>query len=214
MADIGTFTADCPHCGKRLKVKPQLAGRLVKCTCGKTFTASVTVAAAVESGPAVPVVSKREMAETAIRNDQLKKLVLIGLLVLLVIGAWAAWRVLSGGGKAASPGLGEDATVEELITSEDGTEARLWLDGRKGRMLSGMNESQAEFNVDQWYKLGALKVYAFGGLMSRVVALELPHDVTKRQSLFEWVNKWHTDMQDVPKMKDVGQKYLLVRLKL
>ena len=87
------------------------------------------------------------------------------------------------------------------------------MDAMPGRILSGMTTSQAKRQVDAWYNMGAVKVYAFGGMMTLSVALELPKDPAKRQKLFDWVNDWNT-RQFIARVNDVGQNYLLVRLHL
>ncbi len=51
--------------------------------------------------------------------------------------------------------------------------------------------------------------------MTLSAAIELPDDKDKRAALFEWVNKWHAEHnRQAPRMMDVGQRFLLVRLGL
>jgi hypothetical protein len=190
-------TPQCPSCGFVLKAQKKATG---------------VAAAAAAAPPAIGYASakRKDSAKAMEQNALIKQAILLVLGIVLVGGAIFAVRLLSGG-KASKPGLGEDDDVAEMIKDESGTEAKQWLETNSARMLGGMTRSQAEYKIDQWYKMGATKVIAFGNGMSLTVALELPSDPAKRKELFAWEKKWHTDMDRKPAV-DVGQKYLLIRL--
>ena len=55
--------------------------------------------------------------------------------------------------------------------------------------------------------MGAVKVYAFGEVVSRSIAVELPDDPVKRKALFDY-EKQHNGFRS--KTKDVGQHFFLL----
>ncbi|HZZ42931.1 MAG TPA: hypothetical protein VFE58_08325 [Tepidisphaeraceae bacterium] len=221
------FIVTCPSCGKRLQVPAHLAGKRAKCSCGQSIVVPsmpglpVQIAAAKEPSNSVTLGYRSPPAahsETARAHEQtalIRQAILYSSLLLLLIGGIFAFRHFSSSKPAVPPppSLGEDADVEKMIQEDNGTEARQWLADQHGRMLSGMNDNQAKYHIDEWYKMGATKVYAFGGGLSLSVALELPANPAQRKTLFDWVNQWHQGSH-TPPMTDVGQKYLLVRLRL
>lgn len=199
-------TRQCPSCGFDVKTgKPGAVASKV--------TGAAAAAAAAPRAIGYASAKRGDAAKAMEQKNLIKQAILFVGAIVLVGGAIFAMRFLSGGGKPAGPGLGEDNDVAEMIKDESGTEAKKWLEGHTGRMLSGMTRSQAEYKIDQWYKMGATKVIAFGGVMSMTVALELPKDPAKRKELFDWEKKWHTEMDRKPAV-DVGQKYLLIRLRI
>ena len=198
-------TRQCPHCGFDVKTGQK----------GAVATKVTGAAAAAAAAPRAIGYATAKRADAALAMEQktlIKQAILFVAAIVLVGGAIFAMRFLSGG-KNKAPALGEDDIVETMIKDENGTEAKKWLDAHTGRMLAGTTRSQAEYRIDQWYKMGAIKVYAFGGVMSMTVALELPKDPAKRKELFDWEKKWHTEM-DIKPSVDVGQKYLLIRMRL
>lgn len=235
---------ECPSCSKRIRCRAELRGKRAKCGCGATFDVPKVgggVAGAVSSTPVISRAGTTTGAGTASAagrgpslsysrgnagqtevNEERSRLIKHSIIfaVVAMIGFGGMWALKNFGGKGkAAASLGEDAMIEQKIYDESGTEAHEWLKGMRGRMLSGMTDSQAEGFVSRWYDMGVKKVYAFGGVMTMSVALELPPsdnqaDKDKRTAIFERVNKWHEGFYDVPQFKDVGQKYLLVRLKL
>jgi hypothetical protein len=217
------FTVVCPHCGRQLSCPPQLAGKRAKCKCGQSILCPTSPGQAAQAaGPTanVPLGYRTADKSAATAGGEhsalIRQAVLYSLILALIVGAVFGLRYLGGsrgGSASAKPSLGEDAKVEDMIANEDGTEAREWLAGRPGRMLSGMTSSQAEHRIDDWYRMGATKVLAFGGGFSMNVALQLPADPAKRKALFDWTNDWNARSL-IPPAADVGQKYLLVRLRL
>lgn len=209
------LTVSCGKCNKRLKVKAESVGKRVKCACGNIFTASGgPVAAAGRGGIPGNARASRQAAAQQEERSALMKQLFIGIAVLIVVaGAIIGVKQFGGASANAAPALGEDADVEEMISDQNGTEARKWLSEGHGRMFSGMTDSQAQGYIDKWEKMGAKKVIAFAGVMTRHIALELPSDPAQRAEIFKWGNQWNAESR-IPPAKDVGQKYFLVRLKL
>ena len=118
-------------------------------------------------------------------------------------------------GVAGAPGVpalkGEDAEVLEAFDQFGQTELKAWLKENPRAMLMGMSRSQAEGLADRLYGLGAIRVVAFGGVVSTAVAIQLPTDPAKRKAIFDWVRDRNRDMS-FPFPPDVGQNYLLYRL--
>lgn len=220
-----SFVVTCPSCGRHLTCPAQLAGKRAKCQCGQSILCPATpgqpaqvAAPATGNTLAYRGASPSNTAKNAAGGEHsalIRQAIIYSVLLAVLVGAVVGLRSLGGGGKAKSsaPALGEDDKVESLISDQDGTEARQWLADRPGRMLSGMTSSQAEHRIDDWYTMGATKVYAFGGTMTMNIALELPSDPAKRKALFDWTNDWNAKSL-IPRASDVGQKYLLVRLHL
>ena len=74
-----------------------------------------------------------------------------------------------------------------------------------------MTRQQAEGLADRLYGMGAVKIYAFGGVMSLSFAIELPDDKDKRAAIFDWYHrKYEENLSVAERVRDVGQKYLLV----
>ena len=76
-------------------------------------------------------------------------------------------------------------------------------------MIMNMTEGQVIGFADRLYALGAVKVLAFGEVISKSVAVELPADPVKRKQLFQY-EKEHNGFRS--KTKDVGQQYFLLWL--
>ncbi|HEV2293385.1 MAG TPA: hypothetical protein VGR35_05985 [Tepidisphaeraceae bacterium] len=262
MAGAGVIS--CPECGSSYPWKPQLAGKKVRCKCGKLFTAvppKVLAAEPVEEPDvfaleedsdvrAIPapkkVVTRMPMAGAAPAragsaatmappaaagaglasaypthgrrrvhaqeedtSESRKKIVIpIAILVLLIGGGIFAGLAMKGGMLGQKkPMLGEDAMIIEMIEDENGTEVKEWLKAHSRHMFLSMTEGQANALADKLYAMGAVKVLAFGEVISRSVAVELPDDPEKRKKLFEY-EKEHNGLRS--KSKDVGQRYFLL----
>jgi hypothetical protein len=146
------------------------------------------------------------------RAAMLKLLLPIALVLILGLSI-LGYKLLVKQSKAATPALGEDAEVEKMIDEENGTEARQWLKDMQTRMVLGMTRGQADNRIQSFYDMGAVKVYAFGGVMSTTLAIELPKDPASRAKLFAFEKEWHEAMMIKPH-PDVGQKYLLLRMRI
>jgi hypothetical protein len=256
VAGVGVIT--CPECGASYPWKPQLAGKKVRCKCGKLFAAvppkalpatpieqpdtfaleedsdvraipapkravtrmpagaatTMPSSAATSSAPdlaaAYPTHGRRRVVvQEEDTNESKKKLLIpIAVLVLLLGGGIFAGLAMKGGLlKPNKPMLGDDAMITGMIKDENGTEVKEWLKANSRHMFMSMTEGQATALADRLYGMGAVKVLAFGEVISRSIAVELPDDPEKRKKLFEFErehNGWKS------KSKDVGQRYFLL----
>jgi len=85
---------------------------------------------------------------------------------------------------------------------------------RRIRPIGGeFSPTQAIAKADQWQQMGAKQVLAFGSMMTRSLAIELPDDPQQRKALFDFENKFAVEHR-YPPAKDQGQKYLLLNLGL
>jgi hypothetical protein len=162
---------------------------------------------------AYPTHGRRRIATPQVQDNDndssKKKLVMIfAILGLLVGGGIFAGLAMKGGVLAArKPMLGDDAMITGMIKDENGTEVKEWLKANSRHMFFSMTEGQANALADRLYAMGAVKVYAFGEVISRSIAVELPDDPVKRKALFDY-EKQHNGFRS--KTKDVGQRYFLL----
>lgn len=265
MAGAGVIS--CPACGASYPWKPQLAGKKVRCKCGKLFAAvppkalpaepveepdifaldedidvravpepqnvvtampeawrgprktttmaptaaaSTGAATAPSMATAYPTRGRSRAVEQEEDTAESKRKLVISLafLVLLLGGGIFALLAMKGGSLGQKkPMLGDDAMIMEMIEDENGTEVKEWLKAHNRHMFMSMTEGQAMGFADRLYALGAVKVLAFGEVISKSVAVELPDDPEKRKKLFEF-EKEHNGYRS--KTKDVGQKYFLL----
>ncbi|MDQ3440993.1 MAG: zinc-ribbon domain-containing protein [Planctomycetota bacterium] len=262
MAGAGLIS--CPACGSSYPWKPQLAGKKVRCKCGKLFAAvppkalpaqpvaepdvfaldedldvraipepqnvvtsmpaawqaprkAATTIAPAAGGSGAPGMAaaypthgrRRVVAQEEDSAESKRKLIVpLAVLVLLLGGGIFAGLAMKGGMLAKNkPLLGDDAMIIEMIEDENGTEVKEWLKAHNRHMFMSMTEGQAAGFADRLYALGALKVLAFGEVISKSVAVELPDDPEKRKKLFEF-ERDHNGFRS--KTKDVGQKYFLL----
>ena len=214
----------CPSCGGAM-----LPGAVICVSCGfnlKTGKRMSTVmggpdpdAAAAPAGtnapgvPAFPGVPGRgsKRAEQGTGAGGILKLILIPVLLIVVVGgAVFGYRKLAGE-KDTGPSLGDDKQVRQLMKDDGATELKQWLAEGKQRMVTGMTREQADGLADRLYGMGAIKVYAFGGVATMSIAIELPPEKDKRDRIFEWYKKKYEEhMSAAERVQDVGQKYLLV----
>jgi hypothetical protein len=138
--------------------------------------------------------------------------VLLVVIGAVAVGGWGAMSHLSKG-KASKSKLGDDPVVEKMLDSDFPDEFNHWIHASVNRMVMGMSNNQAINLVDGWYKMGAKKVIAFGGGLTMSLVIELPDGKEQRKALFTWENEHHSDWATPPK-KDVGQRYLLIKLHL
>ena len=265
MAGAGVIS--CPGCGASYPWKPQLAGKKVRCKCGKLFAAeapkalpaepaeepdifafdedidvraipepqhlaalppafqpprkTATIAppraAAAPAATGAPSMASayptrgrgRTVAQEEDTSESRKKVIVpLAILVLVIGGGIFAVLGLKGGalGKKKVM-LGEDAKIVEMIEDEGGTEVKEWIKAHNRHMIHNMTEGQVVAFADRLYSMGAVKVYAFGEMISASLAVELPTDPEKRKKLWEF-EKEHNGFRS--KQKDVGQQYFLL----
>lgn len=182
-------------------------------SAGGTTTVSPPLSsAAADLASAYPTHGRRRVVvqEGADDGDSKKRLVVpvIAILILLVGGGIFAGMALKGGMIGSSkPMLGDDKMIIGMIEDENGTELKEWITSHNRHMIMDMTQGQVIGFADRLYALGAVKVYAFGEVISKSVAVELPDDPAKRQALFEFERE-HNGFRS--KTKDVGQRYFLL----
>lgn len=177
---------------------------------------SATMAPPTAAGPnlgaAYPTHGRRRVvAQEQDANDSKRKIVIpIAILVLLIGGGILAGLAIKGGGLGPKkPMVGDDAMIVAMIDNENGTEVKEWLKAHNRHMFLSMSEGQASAFADRLYAMGAVKVLAFGEVISKSVAVELPDDLVMRKQLFEFEKK-HNGLRSTT--KDVGQRYFLLRM--
>jgi hypothetical protein len=138
---------------------------------------------------------------------------LLAAAVLVVCGAAVFGFRALGGRKAHVHPVDQD--VAELMSQGGARELKEWLADNepRQRMVSGMSEGQAAAFADKLYRMGAVKVLAFGHLMTGSIGIELPQDPAKRAELFKFQAEWHAGMRVEPQA-DQGQRYILLKMKL
>ena len=160
--------------------------------------------------------SKREKAAEAEadKSRTMKQVIIALVLCVVVVGVVFGGKFLfkSGGNKApAAKMAGDDAEAMELLQNHDPQEAKAFIEAHKSRSLGVQwTQSKALAKIQQWYDMGAVKVWAFAdGLISRYVVIELPQDKDKRAALLDWAT-WFNDPTGQKVIKDEGQKYLVI----
>lgn len=222
----------CPSCGGSM-----LPGAVICVSCGfnlKTGKRLSTVMGGVEPDegagagagalrPGVPGVGgyagppgirpPRVHEQSNARN--IVKLIAIPIVLVAVVGgAVFGYKKLSVE-KDTGPSLGQDREVRAMIKEDGATELKQWLKEGSTRMVSGMTREQADGMADRLYELGAVKVLAFGAVMTMTLAIELPdaavpENAPKRKAIFEWYKRrYEENVSAARRQKDVGQKYIL-----
>jgi hypothetical protein len=200
----------CVSCGFNLKT----GKRMSTVMGGPDADAAVPAAATVSGAPAFPGVPGRGSKRAEKSGPDvggILKLVLIPVLLIAVVGgAVFGYRKLAGE-KDTGPSLGDDKHVRQMMKDDGATELKQWLAEGKTRMVTGMTREQADGLADRLYGMGAIKVYAFGGVATMSIAIELPPEKDKRDKIFEWYKKKYEEHTSAAeRVQDVGQKYLLV----
>lgn len=166
--------------------------------------------AATTLAAAYPTHGRRRVVTQEVDAGESKKKIIIpiAILVLLVGGGIFAALALKGGMIGSKkPMLGDDAMIIAMIKDENGTELKEWITSHSRHMIMNKSPGQVIGFADQVYALGAVKVLAFGEVISKSVAVELPDDPVKRKALFDFERE-HNGFRS--KTKDVGQRYFLL----
>ncbi|MGB7158974.1 MAG: hypothetical protein WBD40_12955, partial [Tepidisphaeraceae bacterium] len=151
---------------------------------------------------------RRVVAQEEDTSASKKKLVLpLAILVMLVGVGIFAGMALKGSKRQAMKG--DDAKITEMIEDENGTEVKEWIRAHNRHMIHNMTQGQVIGFADRLYGMGAVKVYAFGEMISATVAVELPDDPAMRKALFDF-EKEHNGFRS--KTTDVGQRFFLLHM--
>jgi DNA-directed RNA polymerase subunit RPC12/RpoP len=194
----------CAHCGFNLKT-------------GAKMNVGRAKAPAKKVGSAFGVVPTRK-TPTIVEDKkaQLLKMLVPASLIVVVVLAIVGYKMIvkaSGAGAAATPVNKDDAEVARLTEDYGAKEIHAWFKENPQRLAGEYSPSQAIAKADQWQAMGAKQVLAFGALMTRSLAIELPDDPQQRKALFDFENKFALQ-HHYPPAKDEGQKYLLLNLGL
>ncbi|MEP7367827.1 MAG: hypothetical protein ABI972_31585 [Acidobacteriota bacterium] len=164
----------------------------------------------IPTGLRTPVIQE----EVAGYRTLIKPAILMLALLLVVAAAIFFYKTLAGGSRDANLHP-IDRDVKEMTAENGATELKAWISDKdlQQRMVLGMNENQANGFADKLYKMGAVKVLAFGHLLTMSIGVELPQDAAQRAELFKFQTEWHNSMAIAPQ-KDEGQKYILLKMKL
>jgi len=161
----------------------------------------------------LPYVSKRAN-DGPDKSAELKKLIIPAVAIVLLIGLVVGARLLFHAVKANQPpALGQDGKVAELDSEYGKTEALEWFKQSMHQSILGSiwTREQAQQRIEGWYSQGAKKVYAFGGVMTNSLAIELPDDPVKRKFFVDLAERWRMEHHfDRPPIKDVGQKFVMI----
>ena len=225
--EAGADEDTCPSCSGPLPAGQTLCD---KCRA-ELLTSLMSGAALAESAPApapalqsvaVPPSLLYPTPHTLLQEEPDAVLPIVmkyaGLgLLLLVLGAILGGVIVSRSTapppRSTAPALGEDALVDALIRDQGASELRQWIKESQLHSLMGMTPEKADRIAQDLYRMGARQVLAFGPAISASLAIELPQDPAKRRALFDWVIGWHESQAlNQPRPRDVGQKYLLVRM--
>jgi hypothetical protein len=171
-----------------------------------------------KGGKAAPVAKRRGRGGYEDDDGSAKKkqiVTMVGLAVL-VIGLVVGARFYFAGGDDSGiveSNIGDDADAIRRLREDAPIEAKEFLEAHESRNLgNAWTRNVGMMKVDQWYKLGAAKVWAFTGLISSHVVIELPQGAEARKPLLDWYNKWLTDHGDEPLPGDDGRKYLVLNV--
>ena len=153
--------------------------------------------------------------DTADENSQtVKQLVLGGIAVVLLVGLIFGAKMFFKNEQTATAGpmLGDDAKVLEMFKEEAPIEGIAFVDTHPSRTLGiKWTNNQSRNKINQWYSMGAVKVWTFNSQLARYAFLELPQDPAKRAALFQWSATWEVE-HGQPAPKDVGQKYIILHM--
>jgi len=154
-----------------------------------------------------------EISEGDTRQQLLKLAIPLGAVIAILL-AVVVFKMTKRSPLPTAAMLGDDGEVSQMIQTQGATEILSWLNaGVPQRMVMGMSREKAAGLSKKLYDMGAKQVLAFGAGMTGSLAIELPEDPTKRKTLFEWQKRWHEEMLVKP-AEDVGQKYLLIKMRL
>ena len=219
----------CPSCGGAMQ-----PGAVICVSCGfnlKTGKRMSTVMGGVEDaapaataapraggvpGYAGPPGLRPARVEESTDVAGVVKLVAIPVVLIAIVGGAVFGYKKLATEKDTGPSLGQDRQVRQMIKDDGATELKQWLKEGSTRMVSGMTREQADGLADRLYEMGAVKVLAFGGVMTMSIAIELPDasvpgNAEKRKAIFDWYKmKYESTISAASRQKDVGQKYLLV----
>jgi hypothetical protein len=212
----------CVNCGFNFKT-----GKKMNTESGGVAPMPAAPAAAGKRGAPAGRAQPAPQAEEPAKSGGMAKGIFIACGLVILVGALLGGLImirgggggggggsLFGGGTSKAEMKGEDAEALEMMNDEGWTEVMEWLDndpGKRKQVGMSMPNHTIRKYVEEWYKMGVKKVYAYGEVISMRLCIELPDEPDKRAAIFEWQKRWHNDQFKTP-VQDVGQKYLLMNM--
>jgi hypothetical protein len=197
----------CVHCGFNLKTG-------MKMNIGRPAKSKPPAKKLGSAFGGIPTRKNPVIVED--NKAQLLKMALPAALILVVLLAIVGYHfIVKHGGSTAgdTPTNKDDAEVVRLTDEYGAKEIHAWFKENPLRLAGEYSPTQAIAKADEWQAMGAKQVLAFGAMMTRSLAIELPADPQQRKALFDFENKF-ADKHHYPGAKDEGQKYLLLNLGL
>jgi hypothetical protein len=230
-AELGAGSAICINCGYNLKtgeyVNTQIDtggdGEVAESPVAKKKKKKAAAAGGVSAGNwPTHGKSKRESAEVSSveKAGSMKQIIIIAVMAVALVGVVFAAKPLfkrEGRGMFGSkaedgPALpAADAEAMRMLEEDDPIEAKEFITAHEARQLGTQwTRSKSLGMIEKWYGLGAVKVWAFNGLISKDVVIEMPmDDEAKRAALLGWASDYFDDSGQ-RRLKDEGQKYIIV----
>ena len=149
------------------------------------------------------------------KKSELKKIAVIAVGLVLVIGLIIGAKLAFDAFGSSKPKnlKGMDGVVASMTDENAAYEVLGWLKENNRRGVVGFfwTREKTELVAQEWYDHGAKKVLAFGGVMTRCLAIELPDDKAKREYFFEYAQKFSVETHPGKVLqKDEGQKYVVI----
>ena len=200
----------CVHCGFNLKTGKRMSTVMGGDDAPGGAAAPVPADPAVPGAFAAPPGIRPPRRQEEGNTGNIVKLIAIPVILVGVVGgAVFGFKKLSGE-TDTGPKLGRDADVRALIKDDGATELKQWLKEGSTRLVNGMTREQADAMADNLYQMGAVKVLAFGGVMTMSLAIELPQEKEKRDAIFAWYKrKYESELSPARRQRDEGQRYIL-----
>ena len=153
------------------------------------------------------------------KKAQIKKLVIVGIGVALLVGIVVLVKSLGlvGGDKTADYANlpGEDGSFMTRKDRDGAYEAKAWMEQNNSRGIIGFEWTRDRTirKIDEWYAQGAKNVFSFGqSPFTRALAIELPDDPAKRKVIIDYAEQFRVDrfQNTKPPVTDVGQKFVIL----
>ena len=161
--------------------------------------------------------ARRGAAVDSAKRSEIKKIAVIAvglvLVIGLIVGAKFAFDAFGPSSSKPKNLKGMDGAVASMTEENGAFEVLSWLKENNRRGVVGFfwTREKTELVAQEWYDHGAKKVLAFGGVMTRCLAIELPDDKAKREYFFDYAQRFSLETHPGKvAQKDEGQKYVVI----